>query len=161
MDARIDIDYLTAGVPELETYLLSNELYYPIGARLPQLTLGGILLAIVRSGLRAESFRARVDAIRRKWLSAWEAKAEREVNARSKMWTEFLAEYRDDHGMGATLYPQNVRHRAMLSLLGQALLDSDALLRSNFIEGGFVWEEACAQNFERKTFWYLFGTLKE
>jgi len=161
MNIQNDIDYLETGVPELENYLLSKELYYPIGARLPQLTLGGILLSVARVGLRSESFRVQVDSIREKWRSAWDAKSEREVKARYKLWVEHLAEYRDDHGMGARLYPQNVRHRAMLSLLGRTTLDSDELLRSNFIEGGFVWEEECAGNFSRETFWYLFGTLKE
>jgi hypothetical protein len=77
------------------------------------------------------------------------------------LWLNYLAEYRDDPRSGARLYSQNVRYRAMLSLLGQAAHASDALLKSIFIEGNFVWEADCAQNFQRETFWYLFGTLKE
>lgn len=161
MTLQADLDYLVAGVPELETYLLSKELYYPIGARLPQLTLGGILLAVARVGLRAESFRARVDTTREKWRSAWEAKSAREINARQRQWLDYLAEYRGDPRMGAKLYPQNVRQRAILTLLGKVALDADALLKSNFMVGHFVWEEACANNFSRETFWYLYGTLKE
>ncbi|MDD2922894.1 MAG: hypothetical protein PHQ36_11480 [Anaerolineales bacterium] len=161
MNIQTDIDYLSAGVPELETYLLSNELYYPIGARLPQLTLGGILLSLARVGLKGESFRARVEAIRLKWRSAWDAKSNREISARIALWKNYLAEYRDDPKSGARLYSQNVRYRAMLGLLEKKLDESDALLKGVFIEGKFIWEEECAQNFPRETFWYLFGTLKE
>ena len=161
MTIQNDTDYLSAGVPELETYLLSKELYYPIGARLPQLTLGGIMLAVTRVGLRAESFRAQVESIQSKWRSAWEAKSEREIKARNTLWMNYLGEYRDDPKSGARLYSQNVRYRAMLSLLGQVTHESDALLKSVFKEGKFIWEEECAQNFQRETFWYLFGRLKE
>ncbi len=161
MNIQTDIDYLSAAVPELETYLLSPQLYYPMGAGLPQLTLGGILLALARTGAKGESFRAQVDAIRLKRRSAWDVKSNREVKARIALWMDYLAEYRDDPKSGARLYSQNIRQRAMLSLLGQVADESDALLKSVFVEGKFIWEEECAQNFSRETFWYLFGTLKE
>jgi hypothetical protein len=161
MTIQKDIEYLEAAVPELETYLLSKELYYPLGTRFPQLTLGAVLLAITRAGLRAESFRARVESIRLKWQSAWDAKAGREVKARSELWMNYLAEYRDDPKFGARLYSQNVRYRAMLNLLGKPAHESDALLKSIFIEGNFIWDEECAGNFSHEIFWYLFGTLKK
>ncbi len=161
MNIQNDIEYLSAGVPELETYLLSKELYYPIGAHLPQLTLGGILLSVTRMGLKGESFRAQVESIHSKWRSAWDAKSKREVKARNTLWMNYLAEYREDPKSGARLYSQNIRYRAMLSLLGQVTHESDALLKGVFKEGKFVWEEECAQNFPCETFWYLFGTLKE
>ncbi len=161
MNIQTDIDYLSAAVPELETYLLSPQLYYPMGAGLPQLTLGGVLLSLARTGAKGESFRAQADAMRLKWRSAWDAKSNREVKSRSALWMDYLAEYRDDPKSGARLYSQNIRQRAMLSLLGQVADESDALLKSVFVEGKFIWEEECAQNFSRETFWYLFGTLKE
>ena len=161
MNIQPDIDYLQAGIPELERYLLSNELYYPLGARLPQLTLGGILLSLARIGLRGELLRARAESTREKWRSAWEAKSAREVNARGRLWVEYLAEYREDPKSNLRLYPQHVRHRAMLTLLGQPAHESDALLKTAFKEGKFVWEQELAQNFSRDSFWYLFGTLKE
>ena len=46
-----DKSYLEASISELETYLLSQELYWPISARgfdLPRLTIGGILLTQAR-----------------------------------------------------------------------------------------------------------------
>jgi hypothetical protein len=160
MPIQKDKQYLSAGIPELENYLLSKELYYPIGSNLPQLTLGGILLSLARMGTQAAQFEAQVEDIRSKWRAAWDVKSSREVKARSELWVNYLAEYREDPKAGARLYSQNVRYRAMLSLLGEVEHDSDAFLKNIFMEGRFVWEEECAQNFPRKTFWYLYGALR-
>ena len=161
MPTQKDNQYLAAGVPELENYLLSNALYYPLSLELPQLTLGGILLSLARMGTQAAKFEAQVGVIRSKWRAAWDVKSSREIKARSELWLNYLAEYQADHKTGARLYPQNVRYRAMLSLLGKAEEDSDVFVKSVFREGKFVWEEECAPNFSRETFWYLYGTLKE
>jgi hypothetical protein len=161
MPTQKDNQYLFAGVPQLENYLLSNELYYPLSLELPQLTLGGILLSLARMGTKAAKFVAEVAVIRSKWHAAWDGKSSRERRARSELWVNYLSEYREDRKSGARLYPQNVRYRAMLSLLGQTEDDSDAFVKSVFREGKFVWEEECAPNFPREKFWYLYGTLKE
>ena len=161
MFTQKDSQYLSAGVPELENYLLSKELYYPLSLSLPQLTLGGLLLSLVRMGTQAARFASQIEAIRSKWRVAWNAKSSREVKARSELWVNYLAEYRDDPKSGAQLYSQNVRYRAMLSLLGKVEDDSDAFVKSVFNEGRFVWEEECAPNFSRGAFWYLYGGLKE
>lgn len=161
MSTKKDSQYLSAGVPELENYLLSKELYYPLSLSLPQLTLGGILLSLARMGKQAIQFEEQVEAVHSKWQAAWDVKSSREVRARSELWINYLAEYRADPKMGVRLYSQNVRYRAMLGLLGKTEDDSDAFVKSVFREGKFVWEEECAPNFSRETFWYLFGTLKE
>jgi hypothetical protein len=161
MPTQKDNQYLSAGVPELENYLLSNALYYPLSLELPQLTLGGILLSLARMGTQAAKFEAQVEAVHSKWRAAWDGKSSREIKARSELWLNYLSEYRADHKMGARLYPQNVRYRAMLSLLGKTEEDSDVFVKSVFREGKFVWEEECAPNFSREKFWFLYGTLKE
>jgi hypothetical protein len=161
MPTQKDNLYLSAGVPQLENYLLSKELYYPLSFELPQLTLGGILLSLTRMGSRAAKFEEQVEVIHSKWQAAWDVKTSREVRARSELWVNYLAEYREDSKLGAHLYPQNVRYRAMLNLLGRIEDDSDTFVKSVFKEGRFVWEEEIASNFSRKTFWFLYGTLKE
>ena len=161
MPTQKDNQYLSAGIPELENYLLSEVLYYPLSLSLPQLTLGGILLSLARMGTQAAQFEAQVAAIRSKWRAAWDVKSSREGRARSELWLNYLAEYRSDPKSEARLYSQNVRYRAMLSLLGKSEDDSDAFVKSVFREGKFVWEEDCAPNFSRETFWFLYGTLKE
>jgi hypothetical protein len=161
MPTQKDSQYLSAGVPELENYLLSKELYYPLSFNLPQLTLGGILLSLARMGVQAAQFKTQVEAIRSKWQAAWDVKSNREIKARSELWVNYLADYREDPKAGVRLYSQNVRYRTMLSLLGKTDVDLDAFVKSAFKEGKFVWEEEYAPNFPRETFWYLYGTLKE
>ena len=161
MPTKKDNQYLSEGVPQLQNYLLSKELYYPLSLELPQLTLGGILLSLARMGPQADKLEAQVDVIRSKWRVAWDDKSKREIRARSELWVKYLSEYRSDPKMGVHLYSQNVRYRAMLSLLGRTEDESDGFVKSVFREGKFVWEEECAQNFPREKFWYLYGILKE
>jgi len=161
MPTQKDNLYLSAGVPQLENYLLSKELYYPLSMELPQLTLGGILLSLARMGAQAAEFETQVATVHSKWRAAWDVKSSREIMARSELWVNYLSEYREDHKAGARLYSQNVRYRAMLSLLGKPEDDLDAFVKSVFKEDKFIWEEECAPNFPHKIFWYLYGTLKE
>ena len=135
MSAEKDSQYLSEGVPELEIYLLSKELYYPLSLYLPQLTLGAILLSLARMGKRAAKFEVQVEAIHSKWRAAWDVKSHREIRARSELWPTYLSEYRADSKMGVRLYSQNVRYRTMLSLLGQTEGDSDAFVKGVFKEG--------------------------
>lgn len=156
-----DLAYLESGVRELERYLHSDELYYPIGHRLPQLTLGSILLWLRRGGPPTAKFEMQVMAIRSKWPAAWEAKAERELRSRSELWMNYLSDYREDPKSESRLYGQNVRYRAMINLLGQANHASDTFLRSVFKPGAFIWEPESEPNFPREDFWFLFGSIKE
>lgn len=170
-----DRRFLQAGIPELQAYLLSKELYYPITARgmdLPRLTLGGVLLALarLRGAGQSADLEGPVEAIRLKWRSAWEAKASREVQARLALWQNYLADVRHDPEQHAPHYRQEVRVRTMLDLLlaevsqslpqAATLAELDARLRAMLLPGEFVWETAVQPAFPREKFWYLYGTLK-
>jgi hypothetical protein len=67
MSTQKESQHLSAGVPELENYLLSKELYYPLSLYLPQLTFGGILLFLARMGKQAAQFEEQVEAVHSKW----------------------------------------------------------------------------------------------
>ncbi len=162
-----DRAYYEAGFEELERYLLSNELYWPSRAHtadLTQLTLGGLLLARARlRGSKAaglERLDAQLDAIRSKWRSAWDGKARREVHARSVLWHDYLSEVRADPAGAARQYPQNVRQRAILALLGEQSDLMDSYLRGVLSSGSFVWDAALQDGFPRAEFWFLYGSLK-
>jgi hypothetical protein len=161
MSTQKDSRYLSAGVPQLENYLLSKELYYPLTMELPQLTLGGVLLSAARLGRQASKFEEQIERVHLKWQAAWDAKTNREIKARSELWANYLAEYREDPKSEAHLYSQNVRYRTMLRLLGKIDDDTDEFLRSVIKEGRFIWEEECAPNFPYESFWFLYGNLKE
>jgi len=157
-----DLQYLDAGLRELQEYLLSKELYWTLSASasLPRLTLGGLLLARQRLGPRADAQSAQIEAIHSKWRTAWDAKASHEVRARSDLWKNYLQDYRESPKSYVSEYGQQVRYRAMLTLLGEASDPFDEFVKSIFVPGEFIWEKECAGNFQREQFWFLFGKLR-
>jgi hypothetical protein len=158
----LDLQYLDAGLPELQDYLLSKVLYWNLSVSfsLPPLTLGGLMLARQRLGPRADSQAAQIEALRSKWQTAWDAKASHEVRARSDLWMNYLQDYREFPESYVSEYAQQVRDRAMLTLLGEEFNPFDESIKSVFVSGDFIWESKCAGNFQRDTFWFLFGKLK-
>ena len=171
-----DKAYLQAAVPELENYLLSDELYWPVTARgydLPRLTLGGVLLSQARLEARNERIEllmVKLNAVRSKWRVAWEAKAGREVQARMRLWGNYLSDYRQNPESQADAYRHEVEYRAMLQLLSadlpaplpeqKELSQLDSLLRSNLIPVDFIWDSDLQAGFPREVYWYLYGKLK-
>jgi hypothetical protein len=136
-----DLRYLKAGVEELEQYLLSVQLYWPVhvvtpagGTPYPRLTPGELLLA--RGKLRAYSLspgyndevaspvRAEIDrlegdfkTIRSKWRTNWGKKAAQDFSARLALWRNYLGEYRKVPDDQAPFYAYEVRSRVILQLL--------------------------------------------
>ncbi len=181
-----DLTYLQSVAESLEQFLLSDEIYWPLGGRrtahLPRLSLGGVLLASLRAGTypkteaqrrRWENLTRDVDAVRTRWRVAWERKAQREFEARLRQWKAYLNEYRENPGAQAGYYPYEVRLRVMLDLLAEEIdLGSlpehissmytglDALLRAVFVPGDFVWDETLQEGMPKERFWYLYGKLR-
>jgi hypothetical protein len=168
-----DISFFQAGLESLEAYLLSEELFWPLTGNLPRLTVGGMLLAGKRIEVRAAGgwtrLSVRLEAVRTKWRSAWERKAGREVHARLDLWKGYLEEVaRKSPDPG--LYSQQVRWRVMLQLLGdefsapprelEAVRGLDAILRTAWLPGAFVWEAGLSCAFPEPGYWFLYGKLK-
>jgi hypothetical protein len=169
-----DRAFLEAGLQQLEAYLLSKELYWLSSAPTTdctQVTLGALLL--VRERLKGwkspglTELTMGMDAIRLKWRSAWDAKAQREVRARSELWKNYLVELRHAPVESARKYPYEARLRVMLSLLLDDLRESpsdvlavlDEELRRIWQPGAFVWDVALEPIFPQESFWFLYGNL--
>lgn len=182
-----DIGYLQAGVHALESYLLSGDLYRPIGTSppagelpYPSLTLSGLLLAQARLRSRSislgdrskqENLDAQLDEIHTRWRVAWDKKANREFRSRLNLWRDFLEEYRARPENNSNRYSYEVSRRVMLYLLKpeaagvpQAELNMleglDRILKAVLLPGGFVWEPELEPGFPADPFWYLYGKLK-
>jgi hypothetical protein len=182
-----DLRYLRAGVPLLEQYLMSNEVYWPVGVKAPagetpypRLTLGGLLLAQKR--LHAQELDANqrselaaldeeMDGVRSRWRVAWGSKASADFKARLRLWRDFLEEYRKDKNNNADRYPYEVSRRVLLQLvrpdadnLEQAdrdvLAGLDSLLRAFVEPGQFIWEPKLESGFPHSDYWYLYGRLR-
>jgi hypothetical protein len=186
--AEYDLGYLQGGIPQLENYLLSKELYWPAGGTpppgelpFPKLTPGGILLAqarlharILDSDQRAELGRLdeELDVMRNRWRVAWEAKVGRDFSARLRLWRDYLEDYRENPSANKDRYNYEVRHRVMLSLLSQEgaelppaevsmVSGLDQLLRAVFYPGDFIWDAELQDGFPREQYWYLFGQVRD
>jgi hypothetical protein len=153
-----DSAYFQEGMESLEAYLLSSELFWPLKANQPRLTVGGMLLASQRLRARLSSAEwgsraEQLDRVRLKWRSAWERKAGREVHARLDLWRNFLDDVRQSEP-GAGMYPQQVEYRV------EAVDALDRLLHTLWLPGAFVWDADLSGVFPEPEFWFLYGRLK-
>jgi hypothetical protein len=182
--AEYDLGYIRAALQELETYLLTKKLFWPINASsppgepvYPRLTLGGLLLAQARSKARWLSpslntelaeLERHLDILQDRWRAAWGRKAAWEFRSRLEQWKNYLNELRADPEDFAATYGYEVRLRVMLDLLTPSMDDSDpayldlltgldALLKVLLIPGEFIWEEELERGFPEETYWYLWG----
>jgi hypothetical protein len=155
-----DLGYLQAGVNILKNYILSSDIYWTIGVRpppgspaYPQLTLGGLFLAIARLRSRQHSLplqttfthlESEFEAIRLGWQVAWENKATHEFHARLFLWRDFLEDYRAYPGNNIDRYAYEVSRRVMLQLLTQDTVQVPQV-EVELLEG---------------LVWYLYGQLR-
>jgi hypothetical protein len=181
--------YLTASIPELDSYLLSSELFWPVAISppagtqaYPRLTLGSLLYAEkVGSAFRSDvsqqtslrKIQIEIDRSRIKWRTAWQAKARKEWISRLRQWWNYLEEYRQHPDNQFSYYSMEVRWRVFVELLRteigedqpeeeyKLLTGLDLFLESVFQHGGFIWDELLETAFPRQPYWYLYGRLKQ
>lgn len=180
MNRMEDLAFVKESVSELQAYLLSQEIFWPLGGNKPRLTLGGLHFAMRRANALAASpadqstlsrLAAQLDGIRTRWRAAWEQKAARELRTRLTLWQNYLGDYRLNPENYAEAYRHEVRLRVIADLLlpdlpvpapeSLALLQTlDGQLRAGLLPGGFIWEKDLEPHFPQPAFWYLYGTLK-
>lgn len=186
--AEYDLNFLEAGLESLESYLLSKDIYRPLGVQAgsgqtpyPQFTLGWLLLFQQRALATSQSadevgrlqrINRRIEAILIKWRSALNQKARAEFRARLNLWRDFLVEYGQNPSQHYDRYPYEVNRRVMLHLLGenadqlpaadqQALNGLDLILQASFNPGDFVWDRDLISSFPATVYWYLYGEIKQ
>jgi len=190
LHADIDLTIARAFVAELADYLKADVLYWPVtrshplGDKMPQLTIGGLLEALVRAeaaqnDLTADqrgelhSIRAEHDRIRDDRPVAYGNKAAREINSRLDAWSQYLDDAARKPADVAAYYPHEVRARAKAYLLTQqierdlpqnlrqrlALLDTR--LQPLFKAGAFVWDDRLQVAFPQSSCWWLYGRLPD
>ena len=176
-----EIAFISSGVVELESYLISKDLYWQItsGTHFQCLTIGNLLLCIKRVRPRMKnipdrtmvaSFQDVLDIVHSKWPIAWEKKCQREAKARIDLFLNYLEDYHRSPQIEACHYTYQVRSRVILDLLQvdtpsllndlQVLPELDKMIHSAWISGDFTWESYIEDEFPREKFWYLFGRLK-
>lgn len=187
-DNSYDLEYLQIGVEEIEDYLLSEELFWPVSGRpssgrpfFLKMTIGNLLLSernlatLLSDQLLSASEEHRFLAMQRqfevvqsKWQVAWGDKASREYQSRFNQWMRTLEELKGDRYQNAPYYQNEVRVRVLLDLLAdhvpaESRLDLapfDAVLRKIFKSGAFIWEDTLATGFPQERYWYLYGGVR-
>lgn len=167
-----DLQFINEALPQLQEYLLSNELYWPLSGNLPRLTPGSLLLSLARLGVTAPqespALAAQVDAVRGRWLSSWEKKAAREITNRTRLWSQYLSDNLGAQDESFDSYRSEVRGRVILQLLLQvvpsapersALVELDRALRSRLVSRDFIWEPQFQNLFPRDDYWFLYGSI--
>ena len=181
-----DARFISAGLDQLDSYLLSSDIYRPVGASAPsseppypQLTLGALLLAQKRAEATALSPAQKaefsklqniLEAKRSRWRSAWGRKATAEFRARLNLWGDFLNEYRKHPDANNDRFAYEVSRRVILHLLRPEAIDLpkadlkmvdslDALLQVMLVPAGFIWDDSLIPAFPASTYWYLYGYL--
>lgn len=179
-----DWEFLKAAAPELQDYLLSQELYWPsplftrggMASGEFSLTLGNVLLSLQRlraltlpeaDQKRLEELAAQVEAVRNRWRSNWGKKAQQEFKARLALWRNYLDDLRGNVERFHSSYANAVRWRAILHLLNaevntlslpenETLAGLDGRLRAITSSGSFVWEAELQQGFPPEPYWFLY-----
>lgn len=162
--------FLREAIPQLEDYLLSNEIFWNAGSG-QQLTLGNVLLAkeyLEGIGEFNDPEAKQLAAIKAEWRSAWEKKAEREFGARLRQWTQYLQELAEHPDRHASYYCTEVRVRMLLELLAQEtpsarsqLATTDSRLRGLSTAGDFVWGKGAEKAFSKSKYWFLWVKVKQ
>ena len=179
MTTNPDLAYLALAVPDLQDYLFSQELFWPLPTApaslgvpgLGQMTLGGVILALARlvcvDAQHAGEYERKVELVRNRWRSNWSKKAAREFSTRVGLWGRTLDDIVSENGRKRAGFPAQVRIRLMLDLLQtemapekpqeiEYLAGLDARLRAAGQAGSFVWEPNLAACFPENPYWYLY-----
>jgi len=179
-----DYAFLRASVSQLEDYLLSDVLYYPVtadgGRQLrgdtTRLTLGNLLLSVRRLEAdalpedirnKADEAIGQVNHIRNRWQSNWKRKAGLEIQNRLRLWKNYLDDWRENSPSAAGEYRYNVRLRVILELLfsesdelfvqeHELLRSLDSRLKAKGTAGQFIWDSRYQNVFPTDRYWFLY-----
>ena len=178
---------LYLAVEELQRYLLSNELYWPLFTNQKmklvnprsRLTPGNLLLSIKRlSSMHSDEDRRdlinskiqQFESVRNEWKSHWLQKAEKEYTARMDLWHAYLQDLFEDHSSHALNYAYAVRWRVILKLLEETgvtptevstitLSSLDDSLRNISEPSDLIWGEEFCSAFPEDDFWFLYRSI--
>lgn len=175
------LDSFDAMLAELEPYLLSPELFWPISSRnrtTPQdrLTVGNLLLCLDQLKASGElsdpGFTTRLrkseitwQTAHEKWKSVIAKKASTEIGSRLNLWRMYLFDLEEGQG-SAFDYHHEVRNRVIVERLIKLISDRefwdkdvkavDNLLRSLVVPADFIWSSSLRAAYPRDLYWFLY-----
>jgi hypothetical protein len=166
----------------LTPYVYEEELYGKVGASMPRLTLGALLLRLRRlETLRGKMNSAQVglldqieaqhESVRREWTTHYNQKLVQEASARLRDMQTYLKECREDPKACAGAYMPEALRRTMIQEVIQAapeaeLQGSDVAMRVKEVDGGlrryvqksdFIWSDILRAAYPVETYWWLYS----
>lgn len=180
-----DLDILEEMAEKMSGYLRMDTLFGPMGPGRPKLTLGGYLMREQRLlALKMTLTQYEQDRLLKgrqtyentimEWVVATEKKANQEIEARLRQWTETIRDLREDAPKHWHYYKTAVQARVMLQSLIAMLanppfkLDPNIVERVKAIDSGFyaqwqsdaslfVWDEAWTAAYPAADYEFLYG----
>jgi hypothetical protein len=190
LEAEASLALAEAMGEDLEPYLQSPELYWPVSARLPapvhpapRLSLGTLQLTLdeleaLRPSLdpaqeaRRLRLDSRLEAARGRHGSALQRKAQADQASRLRLWRAYLDDLSDGGGSRQD-YAGEVRNRliaarlavwaaspSQASAMGEGSAAYDHRLRTLFQPGEFVLDDRLKSIYPSEEFWYLYGRVR-
>ena len=180
-----NLSLLDSMLNEMETYLLSEEIFWPMSIRKTahasrlRLTLGNLLLTLDeldaqkaemsdKQKIEYSDLKKRFEQIRDKWAAAMERKATFEIGARLNLWKSYIQDVEQDSEMMEN-YAHEVRNRLLLSRLidlvgGDSGLEKskgrirqlDKILSQYVSPGEFVWDDRLRSIYPPERFPFLY-----
>ena len=182
IDARFEATSAQAMIAELQPYLESDVLFWQVqpnalGSRMPKLTIGGLLEALIWAeaggapGMAA--LRQTLNSVKALHRDRYLARAEQETRSRLNTWSGYLDDYHRAPNDAAGDYPHEVRSRLKVELLLMELEHEkrggaerlratalDEIVRGSWKPGAFIWDGALTPFFPSDRFWWLYGKLR-
>lgn len=172
-----DLKEAQAMTAALTPYIYEEELYGKIGASMPRLTLGAILLRLhrlqaLRGQMNAEQsalldqIQAQNDNARSEWGSHYVKKLEQEIGARTRDMQAYLKECREDPKLCAGSYMPEALRRTMIQEILNVSPNSDARMKVKEVDSGlrrvarnadFIWSEMLRPAYPKETYWWLYS----
>ncbi len=166
----------------LVPYVYENELYGKVGASLPRLTIGAVLLRLRRlQALRGQmnaqqtaildQAQAQNDSARSEWGTHYIQKLEQEVTSRARDIQSYLKECREDPKACANAYMPEALRRTIIeeaaqaipagdlqsSGIGMKVKEADSGLRRTARDADFIWSETLRPIYPKETYWWLYS----
>ncbi len=186
IDLKLDLTFAKVTGEQIDEYVHTEVLYYPIGAmdgmQMPQLTLGmwletlwrlKALATLLKAGEQAilDEAQAKVQRIRSRVPDLYKEKARREFKSRLDVWGWYLDDVlaREPTAVPpeGQAYATQVHVRFKLELLKEdvtqkqdqmvRLTSDDRRLRTRFAAGPFVWEPELSPQASANSYWWLYG----
>ena len=189
--ADYNLDLFEAMLDEIEDFLLSADIFWPLAKRskpesppYPRLSTGALLMAQYESlaqeaGMNTEQkarhakLQSQWKMILNKWRSALGRKSEREMGMRLNLWRAYLSDLEEGKASHFD-YDRETRNRVQFTRLRtltvgssktikmeKAIRSLDALLLNLTIASDFIWDDRLRETYPERDFGYLYRQPRE